>query len=301
MFFVGTQTRPEAFNRQFAGLAPCKLDKLVDVVLAGDRSEGLALGEVDVQNPIFQPFSKPYYGDFTRVHFKRYFDVTDSQAAQVLARFDDRKPAVLFKRIGKGMSLLVVSSADLEMNDFCLRGVFLPFVHQSVRLLAAYGDTGVPAAPTGTEISTELPADVTSATLTSPGGASETISPAKKDAGASGGRPSLEANGSGKPLVRFKTDEQGVYRLTVGSTDRLFAANLDPREGDLAKIERDEVMAALTARRGTTEEKAVRVETARLQDEDIEKGQGVGWILLLLTAGILAAEMALADRITGKD
>lgn len=297
MFFLGTRTRPAAFNRLFAEVAPCRLDERIDVPRQGIHREGLVIGEVDTQHPIFQPFGKPHHGDFTRVHFRSYFSVTHSQAAQVLARFDNKKPAVLIKRIGKGESLLVVSSADLEMNDFCLRAVFLPFVHQSVKLLAAHGRGRETLTQVGAELMPELPDGVTSARLTTPSGASRDLVVARKEGGAEG------AGTAPRNIVGFPADEQGIYKLSFGGTEMLFAANLDETEGDLVKLQPDEVAAALTARRGEPRSGTgvLHAGTGRLRDEEIARNQRIAWVLLIFAVVLLAAEMMLADRIARQE
>ncbi|HUV38015.1 MAG TPA: VWA domain-containing protein [Planctomycetota bacterium] len=294
MFFVGTRTEPDAFNRLFAGVAPCRLGPRTDLRPQGEHPQGLVVAEVDYRHPIFREFAKPHHGDFSRVSFESYFTVTESQAAQVLARFDNRKPAVLFKRVGKGASLLVVSSADLEMGNFPLRGVFLPFVHESARLLSAFGVTRETQAHVGDEIVARLPQGSASARLTSPSGV-ETELDVEKDA---------DADSSGT-LVRFEVAEQGVYRLSVPHTEQagdarwLYAVNIDPAEGDLVKMQRDEIAAALTTRRGTDDAEGgtLVVEGRATSAEDVEAEQQIGWMLLVAAATLLAAEMWLARRI----
>jgi len=46
--------------------------------------------------------------------------------------------AWLYRRVGSGRVLLWASSFDIDWNDLVLRPVFLPFVHQMARHLAAY-------------------------------------------------------------------------------------------------------------------------------------------------------------------
>jgi len=289
MCFVGTRTQPDDFNRLFAALAPCRLGRELSVLHGRERRRALVIGEIDVAHPIFQPFAEPHHGDFSRVAFTRYFTVTHSQTAQVLARFDNGKPAVLLKHIGNGSSLLVASGGDLEMNDFALRAVFLPFVHQSAKFLSATGVTRETQVHVGDEVVTSLPAGTASARLTSPSGETRTLTPAA-------------AAGSPETVVRFRADAQGIYRLSAAGRDRLFAVNLDAREGDLKTLEQDEVTLAVTTRRGTTDAAgAVVVSVHASADEDIERGQHIGWILLIVAGALMAAEMVLAYRITSQE
>ena len=58
--------------------------------------------------------------------------------ARVLARFDDGQPALVERTVGAGRMLVWTSGFDLAWNDLALKPVFLPFVHQLVRTLAAF-------------------------------------------------------------------------------------------------------------------------------------------------------------------
>ena len=160
-------------NFCFGVVAPCRLEAEKDATGEGPGRSGTAIVEIDYSQPVFRPFAAPHHGDFSRVTFGRYFTVTGSQAARVLARFGDGRPAVLEKNVGKGASLMVVSGADLEMNDFASMTVFLPFVHEAAKHLSAFGATREPWVTAGSEIVAEVPADAAEAKLTVPDG--ETI------------------------------------------------------------------------------------------------------------------------------
>ena len=68
-------------------------------------------------------------------------------------------------------------------------------------------------------------------------------------------------------------------------------------------MQRDEVTTALTARRGTAEDEsgALVVAARTVSTEDVEREQKIGWMLLILVAALLAAEMVLADRIVTRE
>ena len=284
IFFTGSLTNPANFNRAMADVAPCRLDKMM-VAADGPSKREATVGEVDFKHAIFAPFATPHHGDFSRIAFARYFAVTDSQGAQVLARFDGGKPAVLLKKIGRGASLLVASGADLEMNNFPLRAVFLPFVHQAARHLAGFGVARETSVRVGDEIAADVPAGAVEAKVAAPSGATTVVKP---DAGDSA---------DGAKLVRFAASEPGFYKVTAGAAERVFAVNVDPSEGALVAMRPDELAASLTARRGTGVEGTLMVEGRRASDEEIERSQRVGWMLLLSAVVLLVAEMLLARRI----
>ena len=89
-------------------------------------------------HPVFEPFRAPRSGDFSAARFYGYRAMTLQPGANVLARFDDGAPALIERRVGAGRVLMWASSLDLEWNDLAVKPIFLPFVHQVARYLAAY-------------------------------------------------------------------------------------------------------------------------------------------------------------------
>ncbi len=289
MIFPGTQTNPANFNRALADVAPCLLEKQIAAGSPDDGRRDAVISDVDFTHPVFSPFAGPHHGDFSRVGFSRTFAVTDSQAATVLARFDSGRPAVLIKPIGRGASLMVVSGADLEMNNFALRAVFLPFVHQAARHLAAFGMTRDTAFRVGDLVTVDAPPGIADAPLTSPSGATARVAVESGDPSAAGAR-----------VIRFTAAEPGFYKLDLNGAERLFAANVNPAEGELACMRPDEIAASLTARRGEEEGGTRVVEGRRITDEDVERSQRTGWWLLIAVAALLAVEMTLARQIAAE-
>ena len=295
-FFVGGKTVPETFNRQFADLAPCRLERRVNAHDEDGSLDGVVIGELNAQHAILQLFSQPHHGDFGTVHFKQYYTVLDSQAATVLARFENKRPAILFKQVGKGTAVLVASSANQEMNDFSLRSVFVPFVQEAAKFQAAASGGRVTDASLGNGVVVELPAGATAATLTDPAGAESNLEI---------GSQKVRAGDSpiAVPAVHFLPTVAGIYRVRAGKEEFVFAANTDPRESDLKRMKGDEIAAALTSQRGVEDkgDRTLRVAAKKSQREEIENSQRLGWRLLLAAATLLLAEMVLADRITIRD
>jgi hypothetical protein len=296
IFFPGGKTDPAAFNRLFADLAPCRLEKRIDAREEDKSFDGVVIGELDLQHPILQLFAQPHHGDFSTVHFRQYYTVSDSQASTVLARFENKRPAVLLRNVGKGTSILVASSANQEMNDFSLRGVFVPFVQEAARFQAAASGRRSSDVAVGCEVQVELPPGCSSARLVRPSGQEEDLAAETRRVGGSDGL--LTA-----PSVAFLPTAAGIYKVEAGRDAFLFAANIDPRESDLRRMKSDEIAAALTHQRGREEQAGavLRVAAQKAQREEIENSQRLGWFVLLLAAAMLAGEMVLADRITVRD
>ena len=303
LFFTGTQTRPDPFNHRFKDIAPCRLDELVNVSEQITEGDFTVIAEVDFQHPVFQPFAKPNHGDFGRVNFSHYFAVSGTQAARVLARFENGKPAVVLRQMGKGQSLLVASGADLEMNNFALRAVFLPFVHQAGRVMAAYAWNRPTVGMVGQTLVADIPGQVEKATLVTPTGEKEDLDLNAAKAGA----------GAPRTPVQFELKERGIHRLNWqgddGKHEWLFAANLDPREGNLVRLKTEEISMAVAARpeketMAGKKGKATDAMTRRqeeLADEEIEEQQQLGRKLLVALALLLFVEMAISHRASVED
>ena len=202
---------------------------------AMDRSRGEAARLVGLEygHTIFEPFRAPRSGDFSGARFYGYRMMSAQQGANVLARFDDGAPALMERRVGNGRVLVWASSVDMVWNDLAVKPVFLPFVHQMAKHLAAYrepepwltvGEVLDPARIVGAQ----HPNDVR--TVVAPGGNRIALDP------------------EGGDVVAL--EEQGFYELrgqaTSGPPAATIAANVDLSESDLTPMDPKEVVAAVT-------------------------------------------------------
>ncbi|HEY3320402.1 MAG TPA: VWA domain-containing protein [Planctomycetota bacterium] len=266
MIFPGDRVTAEDFNRSFAGLIPCRLKQ---VCAKDEKSEGWTIAEIELTHPIFQHFSTPQSGDFASARFSQYFSVTDSQAAHVLARFIDGPPALLEQRIGKGNSLLFTSSAGMKWNDFCLQGgVFVPFIHESMKYLAVHSDS------TTTALVGETVALSANAEIIRPDG--EKMKPS-----------------ASVPMP-------GIYAVKTSDKDEKLAANIPRSESEPAVMDGQELIAAVASdiagQQKVIEGHNVWVASSNSVRERIESGQKLGWYLLIALLALLFAEHVLANN-----
>ena len=274
-------------NRSFAGLVPCRLKQ---VCAKDDKSEGWTIGEIELQHPIFQHFTTPQSGDFASARFSKYFSITDSQAARVLARYIDGPPALLEQGIGKGYSLLFTSSAGMKWNDFCLQGgVFVPFIHESLKYLAVHSE-GVTAAAVGEALAF--------------GGAKvEVIKPdgeKLKPAGFRGHDPDFQNAGDRVMSPEFHAPMPGIYAVKNGDKDEKLAVNIPRAEAEPAMMDSQELIAAVASdpdgQQKVIEGHKVWVTASNSVRERIEGGQRLGWYLLVALVVLLFAEHVLANN-----
>ena len=250
---------------------------------AVDRTRGqpARLVALEYGHSIFEPFRAPRSGDFSTARFYGYRAGKAARDATVLARFDDGAPALVDKRVGPGRVLVWLSSLDLVWNDLAVKPVFLPFVHQMARHLAAYRDPA-PWMTVGDVLDPSIAGspskDATQRAIVSP----------------SGQRVSLD--GEGPDVVELA--EQGFYEvrgLAAGAEPVMIAAsNVDLRESDLTPIPPADVVAAATGRAGGT---ASATPELAPSDAAQESAQRIWWYFLFTGLMLLSVETLVANRI----
>jgi hypothetical protein len=71
------------------------------------------------------------------VSFRRAALVDVPKTADVVARYSDGSPALVEERTGVGRVLVFASDVNDRWNDFPVQPAFVPFVHETLRYLAA--------------------------------------------------------------------------------------------------------------------------------------------------------------------
>ncbi|MBE7462256.1 MAG: VWA domain-containing protein [Planctomycetes bacterium] len=276
LFWPGESTELEGFNAAFASIAPCRLKEVVRYDRKGD---GVPLAEIDYTHRIFRLFAAPQSGELTQARFFAYAMVTDSQLAQVRARYLDGRPALLERAVGSngGMTLLFTSSAGLGWNDFGRKGgLFVPFVHEAVRYLAVRGEAVTTA-------------QVGQAVVLTVAGESGELTPPEGDTVALKSGPQS-----------FVPALPGLHVLAHGEQVERFAVNLDPDESDTTALDPEEVQSAVSSNpegeQRTIDGVKVLVAASGEAKERMEKGQGWGWYVLVLLVVGLVGEHILANH-----
>jgi hypothetical protein len=135
LFLPGDDVAPEAFWTAWSAVAPCRLKR----VLPRRSTQGVAEGEfgrLDLTHPVLEMFQRPHHGDFATVRLARYWDVSESQASRVLARYSDGRPAILERLVGEGVATIWLSPPDPTWNNLPQRAIFLPLLHETLRQAA---------------------------------------------------------------------------------------------------------------------------------------------------------------------
>lgn len=258
-------------------LLPAALDAPVDRT----RGDAARVGTLEFGHPVFEPFRTPRSGDFAAARIYGYRNVKPGTGTEVLARFDGGAPALVERRVGAGRVLLWASTLDLAWSDFPLKPVYLPFVHQALRHLAAYAEPA-PWLTVGQVLDASTgaaPAQAASMVVVTP----------------SGRRLGMDEEGA----EVLELTEQGFYELrsrTGDTVSAVVASNVDAGESDLTPIDPNEIVAATTPAPG--EARQAGAAGQRLTPEAQERTQRLWWYLLCIGILLLAADTLISNRLS---
>jgi hypothetical protein len=257
-------------------LLPAALDAPVDRT----RGDAARVGALEFGHPVFEPFRTPRSGDFAAARIYGYRTVKPGPGAEVLARFDGGAPALMERRVGTGRVLLWASTLDLAWSDFPLKPVYLPFVHQAVRHLAAYAEPA-PWLTVGQVL------DASVATTAAQPVSTVVLTP-------SGRRVGVEEEGA----EVLELTEQGFYELrnrTGDSVSAVVASNVDTGESDLTPMDPKEIVAATVTPPGEGRQAGAG---QALTPEAQERSQRLWWYLLVIGILLLGADTFISNRLS---
>lgn len=266
------------FNASFGELLPGRIESLSSPNSPRDRYR--LLTDVNYQHPVFQPFSGPRHGDFGTVRFYRTARFEPDSSASVSARFDDGAAAVAEKPLGNGRTFLVLSTFDLAWTDFPIREVFVPFLYESIDYLASRGTINARG----------------DGLYHLAGEAVRLADDARHVELPSGEQVPVETSRLGRKLFT-QTRQPGFYRVLSAEGQQTFAVNLDTRESDFTRMDAGAFAAALINPVATSPEVRESESQARwVRDAEVERRQGIWWILGCTLIVLVLGETALANR-----
>jgi hypothetical protein len=262
-------------------LLPASIGAPVDRTRGGDAAR---IGSLEYAHPIFEPFRGPRSGNFSSIPVYGYRNAIAVPNAQILARFDRGEPALSERRVGNGRVVLWTSTLDDSWSDLPKKGLFVPFVHRTVRHLAGYTEPRpwltvgqvLDAAAAGT---TPRTVDVERVVVTP-----------------SGRRVPLEDEGA----EVMELTEQGFYELRGRENEdvAVVAVNVDSAEADLTPMDPQEIVVAAVGAGGGPDGEGG--EGVPMTPEAQEKNQRLWWYLLIAGILLLAADTLLSNRMAAK-
>ena len=281
---LGERNGPQTWPANAVDLLPGVVGARVDL----DRGP-IALSTMEYGSPVFDVFSAPRSGDFSAAKFFRYRDLIVDDPQRVLARYSDGQVALAEKKVGDGIVLVWTSTADTYWNDLALQPVFLPFVHRMMRYLARYEEV--------------RPFFIVGETLKLTRESPDKSLRALMDAGedlvveAPSGKRTIVRAGAGEQVVELT--EQGFYEIRQVDGGKIppafVAVNIDPSESDLAKLDIEEFLGAVTP---MGDEGSVGARARKLTVEEREHRQQLWWYLLIAAMLMLVAETAISNRLS---
>ena len=259
----GDRVDPALFNRQFADISPAELSR-TEFATAGDY---LVIADFDRRHPVFRSLDTDW-----SARFQDFWGLAPNADADVLMQFDNAMPALVEQEFGEGKVLLFASSMDLEWNNLPLQGLFLPFVHETLRHLVQ-GEVKRRAYEVGDRFSVDINDSGAVAAVRGP------------DGGAMAFDPENFIVEAGMP---------GVIRAETGGDGENFAVNTAAAESNLARV----AVATLTDSIINPDTDVVRSRDVQMAElvEELERPQRIWWWILLLAMALLLAESVLANR-----
>ena len=258
----GDRVDERVFNQQLGEISPARLEQ---VGLLG-RDDYLVIADYDRRHPILRPLGSDW-----SARFQGHWRLTPSEDAKVLMQFDNTEAALVEKDVGEGKVLLFASSLDLEWNNLALQGLFLPFVHETLRHLVR-SEAGQSAYEIGNSIN-----------LAQFGSDAEV---AVRDA--NGRSVSLEANN----LQRATSP--GLFTATSGAVSSRYVVNILPEESNFTRVATSTLYDAVV-NPDTSPLQSREAQTAQLIEE-LENPQRLWWWILMLVMVLLLVEVLVANR-----
>ena len=135
--FLGDRVAPEEYNS-----IPLFPWRLVEVKGAGG-SRPARIAQADYNREGLRPFSKLKGESLKGANFHRYFKIEGS--TRNLLTLENNDPLLVQAALGKGTIFLFASSADLDWNDFPLKGAYLPLIQGLLREAVGLAKDSLPA------------------------------------------------------------------------------------------------------------------------------------------------------------
>jgi len=192
--------------------------------------------------------------------------------SEVLMQFDNTEPALVEREVGDGKVIFFASAMDLEWNNLPLQGLFLPFVHETLRHLVQ-PELKQRAYQIGDSFSLD------------PSGQAEVIN-------------AVDANGN---EIQFTNDSfvtqaatPGFITTEIDGESSRFAINILPEESNFARTPVENLYDSII-NPDTNPVRSREVQTAQLIEE-LERPQRIWWWILSLVMVLIIAEVIIANR-----
>jgi hypothetical protein len=259
----GDRVDPELFNRQFATITPALLQRQGEF----SREDYLVIADFDRRHPILRPLASDW-----SARFQGHWSLLPAADADVLMQFDNSEAALVERSVGAGRVILFASTLDLEWNNLALQGLFLPFVHETLRHLVQ-SDNKQRAYQVGDSFSLD------------PSGTASVVTATDSE-----GNDIAFANDS----FVITADKPGLIEAAVDGAQISYAVNILPEESSFTRTAVATLYDAII-NPDTSPYQSREVRTAQLIEE-LERPQRLWWWILSLVMLLLLTEAVIANR-----
>ena len=257
----GDRINPEQFNRQFQAIAPALLDQ------QNGEEEYLVIADFDRRHPIMQPLESDW-----SARFQGHWRLAPSDDANVVMRFDNTEPALVEREIEEGKVILFASSMDLEWNNLPLQGLFLPFIHETLRHLVQ-PELKQRAYQIGDSFSLDISGEANTVAAQNSNG--------------------VEVDFTNEEFV-IEAEFPGLINADIDGESIRFAINTLPEESSFSRMPVDNLFDSII-NPDTNPIKSRETQNAQLAEE-LEKSQRIWWWILILVMALILAESLIANR-----
>ncbi len=187
--------------------------------------------ELDRNHPLSSMLDGQDDPGLSQARVYSYRNLRPNDGDRVIGRYDDGAVALLERRVGQGRVLVLTTTLDTQWNDLALQPIFLPFLHHSLRYLAA-----VEPQPTRFEVGSVV--DVMRYARSFAGG--DAIVAADDDTDLIIELPSSEEVRLNRQSPLLTIEQPGFYqihRATPATVEVTLAANVNPLEANLMPLD----------------------------------------------------------------
>ena len=286
IFFAGHQVDPARYNALFYGSDTPLLPAALGEPVQQPEEAPVSLQAAANAHAALAVFGGAAAEMLTRSRFYRYFSVAADEAAEaeVLLSYEDGRPFLLERPLGRGRVLLITSTADRDWTDLPTRIAYVPLVHSLVGYAAQLSQAAqrpqvflpgpaavrMPGAPAGGSL-----------TILTPDGKELLSRFAARQEGV------VEA-----PVTEYTVP--GIYRLGANADTDYLAVNATRAESDFAKLQQPDLQARWQPLSVLLEEEAALGEPA---DGGPVPGREIAGLLLLSLVAVLMVENVCANRL----
>lgn len=232
--------------------------------------ESAHLRDWDLDHPVLSAFAGQSLLPLMDVEFARSFAL-EGEDLSPIANWPDGSAGLADWNLHGHRALVSGFPIDRTATNWPLQPSFVPFVHQTVRWLAALGE-----ARRDWRVGDSIPlpsAEGTWRALDSP-----RAEPGRKVSGT------------------VQAAAPGIFEFSDGKEKWLFAVNTPPAESNLAPLPDPARLAALKSNASPAEQASARIESRNFTDAGAEDQQRLWWWLIAICVAALLAELTLSNR-----